>query len=96
MESIITTIIAAVGGALVSGLLVRRKNNAEASEIITRVAMSLITPLEKKVKKLERKLDRYGDRIIYLTKGIEVLVNQIIDKGETPCWNPDEWNPDEE
>lgn len=96
MEAIITAIITGVGAALVSGLLVRRKNNAEASEVITRVAMSLVEPLEKKVKKLEKKLDRYGDRIIYLTDGIQTLVNQIINDGKQPCWNPDEWNPDEE
>ena len=96
MEAIITAIISAIGGALVSGLLVRRKNNAEASEVITRVAMSLITPLETKVKKLEKKLDRYGQRIIYLTDGMQVLIKQIKQDGKEPCFVPNEWDPNDD
>lgn len=96
METILIALITGVGSALISGLLVRKKNNAEATEIITRTAMSLIQPLENKVRKLERKVTRYGERILYLTDGIGILVDQIINDGKQPCWEPDKWEPEKE
>jgi len=47
-------------------------------------------------KRMDNKLERYAKRIIHLTKGIEVLVNQIIEDGKQPCWNLDDWDPEEE
>lgn len=39
---------------------------------------------------------RYLKRIIYLTEGIRVLLEQIRRHRETPCWTPEDWDPDEE
>lgn len=50
----------------------------------------------EELQRTNRKLDRYGKRIIYLTNGIEILVNQIQEDGKQPCWTPDQWNPDME
>ena len=55
-----------------------------------------VEKLESIVDKQEKKITRYGNRIIYLTKGIEVLVNQIIDDGKQPCWMPNNWNHEAE
>lgn len=96
METILIALITGVGSALISGLLVRKKNNAEATEIITRTAMSLIAPLKAEIKTLNRKVVRYGDRIIYLTNGMQVLIKQIKEDGKNPCFVPDDWDPNEE
>jgi len=50
----------------------------------------------EELNKTKRTLNRWGKRIVYLTNGIEILVNQIIEEGKQPCWSPDEWNPDQE
>lgn len=43
----------------------------------------------------EKKMIRLGQRVIYLMQGIEILINQITDNGDDPCWRPDEWELDE-
>jgi len=55
-----------------------------------------VDKLETIVDKQEKKITRYGNRIIYLTKGIEILVNQILQDGKDPCWMPNDWHPDAE
>lgn len=95
MEQALIAAMAAITSSVLTGLFLRRKQNAEATEILTRIAMSLIEPLENKVKLLENKVIRFGERIIYLTGGIEILVDQITKDGKKPCWTPDEWNPNQ-
>lgn len=50
----------------------------------------------EELKRTNKKLDRYGERIIYLTTGIEILVKQILDDGKQPCWAPNSWSPNKE
>jgi len=105
MEAITIAIIGVLGivlGGLLTNHFLRPKLKAEteklASDIWKELANKMesrVLTLEETVKKQEIKITRYGKRIIYLTNGIEILVNQIITEGKQPCWTPDEWNPEE-
>jgi len=53
-----------------------------------------VDKLEVIVDKQEKKINRYGKRIIYLTNGIETLLHQILKEGKEPCWNPNDWDPE--
>ncbi len=79
------------------------KAKAEASKVLADATETLFNPLierlntlEIEVKALKRLLDRYAKRVIYLMAGIETLIKQIKAKGDSPCWSPDEWNPEED
>jgi hypothetical protein len=56
---------------------------------------SRVDKLETIVDKQEKKITRYGNRIVYLTKGIDILLGQIVHDGKEPCWVPDEWDPND-
>ncbi len=98
---------AAIAGGVVSSVInyfaTRAKTKADTSKVLADAAKSLIEPLtnrlntlESEIKTLKRLLDRYAKRVIYLMAGIETLIKQIKAKGDSPCWSPDEWNPDSE
>jgi len=81
----------------------RRKNRADAADLITAAAIKLLDPLTRRVDELENKvrcqnekIERYGQRVIVLMRGIERLVLQITRLGHVPVWTPDEWSPDDE
>lgn len=95
MEAIIGA-LGAIVGAVIAGLFMRRKNTAEATEILTRIAMGMIEPLETKVNNLEKKINRYGKRIVYLMGGIETLLHQMDENKISPCWQPEEWEPNKD
>ena len=99
----------AIVGAVIGAMAGRRKVNAEAtnsiSDAATKIAKTavddLLAPLtarldglETEIIRLKRLLDRYAKRVIYLMSGIETLIKQIKAKNETPCWQPDEWDPE--
>lgn len=108
--------LGAIIGAIITGLFLRRKTNADATDSISAAAVKiaktavddLIDPLVARITGLEEQaqeskaeisrlkltLDRYAKRVIYLMSGIETLLRQIKSKGDTPCWSPDEWSPD--
>lgn len=110
--------LGAIIGAIITGLFLRRKTNAEATDSISAAAVKiaktavddLIDPLVARITGLEEQaqeskaeigrlkltLDRYAKRVIYLMSGIETLLRQIKSKGDTPCWSPDEWRPEED
>lgn len=67
---------------------------ADATETLINPLINRLTTLESEVKTLKRLLDRYAKRVIYLMAGIETLIKQIKAKGDSPCWSPDEWNPE--
>lgn len=80
---------------------------ADAAEVITEAAskavVSLLIPLTERVKNLEDqlviqrfKIERYGQRVLTLMRGIEKLIAQIAGLGHIPAWTPDEWDPDKE
>jgi len=96
---------AAIAGGVVSSVINflagRGKAKADTSKVLADAAASLIDPLIKRldtlegeIKTLKRLLDAYAKRVIYLMNGIETLIKQIKAKGDSPCWSPDEWNPD--
>lgn len=100
-------IVAAIAGGLFTSLINyfagRAKMKADISKVLADATETLIPPLtdrlnalEVEVKTLKRLLDRYAKRVIYLMAGIETLIRQIKAKNESPCWQPDEWSPDEE
>jgi len=67
-------------------------------------AIDLIVPnLAKRIEDLEQEtkdqgctIRRYGNRVIYLMRGIEQLVSQITGLGHKPDWTPEPWDPDKE
>lgn len=100
-------IVAAIAGGAFTSLLNyfagRAKMKADTSKVLADATNTLIPPLverldklEAEVKTLKRLLDRYARRVIYLMSGIETLIKQIMAKGDSPCWQPDEWSADEE
>jgi len=103
METIWTALIAAASaiiGAVITGLFLRRKTEAETTDLIVKSATSLIEPLNKQVESMQKQLDRqkkiiqsYGQRMVVLMKGIQCLVDQIGTLGHDPCWQPDDWQP---
>lgn len=102
MEAIIAT-IGALAGGVITGLFMRRKNNAEAEKTVSEAWKGFAEKMEKrvndldvKVEKQEKKIDRFGRRVVYLMGGIEKLLDQIIDADQEPVWTPDDWDPDNE
>lgn len=80
-----------------------RKTEADYADQISETAMKLVSPLEKRVSELEKRLkrlnrlvERYAKRIVYLMGGIDQLIRQIVSMQASPCWQPDDWDPDEE
>lgn len=79
-------------------------------EAAKKAVESLVPNLAKRIQDLEREAEvqkqeadaqkrlnrRYANRIIYLMRGIEQLVEQITGLGPTPDWTPDEWDLDKE
>ena len=55
-----------------------------------------IESLETETKSQNCLIRRYGNRVIYLMRGIEQLVAQIKGLNHAPNWVPDEWDPDKE
>lgn len=107
MPDQIVDAIIGVMGIVIGGVIVyftgRKKNNADAAEAITNAATTLLGPLTKRVDELEtkvrcqnEKIERYGQRVIVLMRGIERLVLQITRLGHVPDWTPGEWSPDDE
>jgi gas vesicle protein len=103
MDAIIIAIIGVIGvviGGLITNLFLRPKVNVETEKIASDIWEKLATKMETRVEKLEtivekqeKKITRYGNRIVYLTKGIDILLGQIVHDGKEPCWIPDEWDP---
>jgi len=67
-------------------------------------AIDLIVPnLAKRIEGLEKETNdqgctirRYGNRVVYLMRGIERLVAQIKGFEQIPVWTPEEWDPDKD
>ena len=95
MEAIIGA-LGAIVGAIIAGLFLRKKNDADATEVITKIALNLIEPLDKKIMTLEKKNERYLKRLVVLMGGIEVLIKQLVDNRIVPCWTPDDWSSDDD
>jgi uncharacterized protein HemX len=105
MEAITIAIIGVLGvvlGGLITNHFLRPKIKAEteklASDTWEKLANKMelrVDNLETIVEKQEKKITRYGNRIVYLTKGIDILLSQIVHDGKEPCWVPDEWDPNE-
>ena len=51
---------------------------------------------ERKLTHLMTVLERYARRIEYLMTGISRLIQQLVDAGIAPCWQPDHWRPESE
>ena len=106
MEAITIAIIGALGvvlGGLITNYFMRPKIKAETEKMASDTWEKLANKMESRVDKLEtivekqeKKITRYGNRIVYLTKGIDILLSQIVHDGKEPCWVPDEWDPNED
>jgi uncharacterized protein HemX len=105
MEVITIAIIGVLGvvlGGLITNHFLRPKIKAETEKLASDTWEKLANKMELRVDKLEtivekqeKKITRYGNRIVYLTKGIDILLSQIVHDGKEPCWVPDEWDPNE-
>jgi hypothetical protein len=51
---------------------------------------------KEREKAFEARCARYLKRIAYLMSGIQVLLHQMKLAELKPCWEPDEWDQDEE
>lgn len=96
-------ITSGVWAARVAAKAAKKKDDSDASNTITDAALKLVKPLEEAIAKLEGKVaklekvnNRYARRVVYLMNGIETLVAQLVDAGQVPKWQPDEWNPSED
>lgn len=100
-------VVGVVMGSIITGLYARRKNKSDAAGAITDAAVKLVDPLRERIDVLEKKdseqdqtidrlnrqLDKYAKRVIYLMGGIETLIRQIKESGCSPAWIPDPWEP---
>ena len=106
MDAIIIAVIGVIGvvlGGLITNHFLKPKVRAETEKMASDTWEKLANKMESRVDKLElivekqeKKITRYGNRIVYLTKGIDILLGQIVHDGKEPCWVPDEWDPDGE
>ena len=95
-------LLGVVSGGIITGLFLHKKNNADADKTASDAWRGFaekmeqrVTTLETKTDVQEKKITRLGQRIIFLMQGIEILIEQIQAKGESPCWQPDDWTLDE-
>lgn len=100
--------LGAIGGlgglaSLVGLIVTRRQRQADYAARISETAMTLITPLEKRISAQDKVLERqarqqtrYLKRITYLMGGIEALTGQLVQAQQTPCWRPEPWEPEPE
>ena len=90
MENNIVAIIIAIVAILPGSIALfmqRKKGNAEATDIITDTAMSLIEPLRKEIAELRKELDDLRVENVLLRRWAEALSIEV-SKYETPCPEP--------
>lgn len=54
---------------------------------------SRVDKQDRKIGGLQRALQAYAERVAYLMNGISILMRQITEAKQAPCWKPDEWTP---
>jgi len=101
--NIVETGISVMIGGGITYFVTRKRNQADAAELITRAAGNLVGKFESRVAQLETDIEdqkcitrRYAQRVINLMSGIKRLISQITALGHIPEWQPDEWSPDGE
>lgn len=85
---VVIAIIAAVPGVM-AYIATRKKGDAEATDIITDTAMTLIIPLKGEISELRQQLDDLRIENELLRKWAKDLVLQVIQLGGSPCPEPD-------
>lgn len=83
----IITIVAAVIASGATWATVRasnKKTEAEEAEILSRAALSLVEPMQKKIYKLECKIDDLEKEINNVYLWAKELSAQVIEHGGTP------------
>lgn len=91
---IIVAVIVAAGGIFGSWLTVRAgrtKNSAEATSVLTGIAMSLISPLQRKQEEMDKEIARMERKIAHLEKEnallhkwAQLLYSQVVETGLDP------------
>lgn len=84
----ITIVVALIGGsaglaALVDGILRRPKHKAEASDVITNMALRLVQPLDQRVEDLEARQRRMAAHMNRLQATMATVVLEILDPNAT-------------
>lgn len=54
-----------------------------------------ISEIKVEQESMKSTIKRYGSRITYLMGGIQKLLEQLKDLDQAPCWQPDDWDPNE-
>jgi hypothetical protein len=94
-------LIGAVIGAVVTGLFLKKKNDADAASVISEAAKGLVEPLRKQIADYAKRIDgletevyklkcQYQDKFDAWLKGIRILIKQIYKLGAKPEWVPEE------
>jgi len=52
-----------------------------------------VTKQTGEISRFKGALMAFGERVNYLMGGIAVLIGQIKDTNQAPCWQPDDWQP---
>jgi hypothetical protein len=101
LASLIALVVAL--GGIITALATRKKNAAEASDLITESAMKLLAPLNKRIEALEKLTEQQEKELEILrplpaivetmSRGIHILIEQIREWGEEPRWTPTDMLP---
>jgi len=99
METVIAALIGLVAGVLsgmLSGWAVKRKNDADASEAISKAVKNIMDSLNvrfedlgKENSALKKELTEIKSTLAQYKKGIQRLIDQIRCSGLAPVWSPE-------
>ena len=91
---ILVAAVVAAGGIIGSWLTIRSgraKNSAEATSVLTTIAMSLVEPLQKNQEEMKKELARMERKIAHLEKEnallhkwSQLLYSQVVEIGYDP------------
>jgi hypothetical protein len=93
INAIVVIAVALISGGIGSLIMLRvdkRNKELDAVKKFQEIAMSFVTPLENRVKKLETSLKRFSEFTQQLLSGIRQLVEQLQELGQEPVWTPDD------
>lgn len=88
--------IAEAGGKTLDGafsLIEGLQGEIERLREITKGLESTVASSNRKMARMERAVSAFTKRIDYLMGGIATLIGQITEAKQSPCWQPDEWDP---
>jgi len=92
-SSILIALIAGIVAILttvLTNVAMRRKNDAEATEALSRAVSNLIKPLNDRILELERDEARIRLHLSNVLTGVKRLIAQLRQQGCVPVWTPED------